>query len=172
VIIDSRELLRQPRFPVALLPVVALGSSSINFIISLIVVLLFLLLGGTVPGVSILMLPLVISVQFVLMLSIVYFLAAMNVIFRDTRHILPVVLQLCFFMTPIFYDITSVPERYRPFYLLNPMARLVGAYRTLLMQGNTPEWLPLFTIGMLSLGFMGLSHSFFRRTSYRFVEEL
>jgi lipopolysaccharide transport system permease protein len=172
VIVGSRELLRQPGFPAAILPVVAVGADLVTFLVSLFILTIVLGLAGTPPQAGILALPLVITVQFVLTLSLTYFLAACNVIFRDTQHIVGVLLQLYFFMTPIFYDVASIPERFRTLYLLNPMARILGAYRTSLMEGRAPEWLPLLTIGLLSAGFAGLSLRFFRRTSYRFVEEL
>jgi lipopolysaccharide transport system permease protein len=172
VIVESRELLRQPGFPAAALPVVAVGTNFINFLISMSILMVVLLLEGTAPKAAFLAVPFIIAVQFVLTLSFVYFFAALNVIFRDTQHILGVLLQLYFFMTPIFYDVTSIPEHYRTLYMLNPLARLLGAYRTSLMLGEAPDWLPLLIIGLLSATLMTFSLSFFRRTSKRFVEEL
>lgn len=172
VIVGSRELLRQPGFPAAILPVLAVGANLVNFLISLVVLMIVLVLSGTPLKAGIYALPFVVAVQFVLTLSLTYFLAACNVIFRDMQHIVGVLLQLYFFMTPVFYDVASIPERYRTLYMLNPMARILGAYRTSLMEGRAPEWLPLLIIGVLCAVFVGLSLKFFRKTSYRFVEEL
>jgi lipopolysaccharide transport system permease protein len=112
------------------------------------------------------------AVQFVFMLSLAYLLAALNAVFLDTQHILSVAIQLYFFLTPIFYDINSVPERYQVFYLMNPMAHLVGAYRNILVNDTFPPSIPLIIIFLFSLGFLLLSMKLFRKMSYRFVEEL
>lgn len=172
VILGSRELLRQPGFPMPILPVVALSVNLINFLTAMLLLLFVLVLTGKAPTANALALPLVMVVQFAFTLGLIYFLAALNVIFRDTQQIIGVLLQLAFFMTPIFYDVATVPERFRSLYLLNPMARIVTAYRSLLMHGDPPDWLPLAAIGILSLGLVVMSLKFFEKTSYRFVEEL
>ncbi len=172
VIRGSRELVKQPGFPTMVLPPPAVACNLINFLIAVLMLMLFLLLSGTVPGLSLIALPAVMAIQFVFMLSLAYLVAALNIIFLDTQYILSVALQLYFFLTPIFYDINSVPERYRGFYLLNPMTHLVGAYRNILMNDTFPPSIPLIVIVLFSLGFLWLSIRFFKKMSYRFVEEL
>ena len=81
---------------------------------------------------TILTLPLVIVVQFMLTLSLAYPLAAFHVRFRDTQYLLSVMLNMLFFLTPIFYDASVVPQRYQGIYHLNPILHLVGAYRAIL----------------------------------------
>lgn len=172
VVIASRELLRQPGFPVFILPIVAVGTNFVNFIISIQVLIIILILGNTGLNVTLASLPLVMAIQFLLTLGLTYFLAATNVIFRDTQHALTIILQLYFFMTPVFYDITMVPTSYRTLYLLNPMAQLLSAYRTILMKGEYPDWLPLLMVGAFSIILIGFGYRFFREVSYSFVEEI
>jgi lipopolysaccharide transport system permease protein len=88
----------------------------------------------------VLWLPILQLLQFVFTVSLSYFLAALNVTFRDTQHTLGVVLQLFFYLTPIFYALTNVPTSYQTLYYLNPMVHIVTAYRDILIQGTQPNW--------------------------------
>jgi lipopolysaccharide transport system permease protein len=114
----------------------------------------------------------VIAIQFVLTLGLSYIIATVNVIFRDTEHIVNVLVRLLFFLTPIFYEASSVPERYQTLYRLNPMVILIEAYRALLIHGTSPEWLSLLALGVLAIVLLGVGHRIFTRMSYRLVEQL
>lgn len=172
VIIANRPLIRQPNFPKAILPIVVTTTGLIHFLLAIPVLLIFLLFDGVKLQPVILLLPLLQILQFALTVSLSYFLAALNVAFRDTQHTLGVLLMLLFYLTPIFYDIKNVPPSYQFVYNLNPMVHLVTAYRDILLQGTWPHWQPLLMIAAgTGIGFpIGLQ--FFRRQSDRFVEEL
>ena len=85
-------------------------------------------------------------IQFALTVGLAYFLAALNVTFRDTQHTLGVVLQLLFYLTPIFYELSSIPDEYWFVYGLNPMVHIVTSYRQILIWGVQPDWLALAII--------------------------
>src|SRR2546425_822667 len=117
-------------------------------------------------------LPLVMVLQFILTLSLAYLVATANVIFRDTQHLLGVLLQLLFFLSPVFYEASAVPARYQPLYRLNPLVHLLDAYRAVLLRGTLPEGLPLLVLGVVAVGLLYVGLKVFTHTSYRFVEEL
>lgn len=171
-IVDNRELVRQPGFPVAILPVVTVAANVIHFVLALPVLAVFLWIGGWVPGPSLLLLPVLIGIQFVLTLSIAYFVAALHVTFRDTKHLLGVVLTLGFYATPVFYSQEQVPVRLRTVYGLNPMASLIESYRQVLLHGAWPDGSGLAAVAVASLLLLALGYRLFARTSYRFVDEL
>jgi ABC-type polysaccharide/polyol phosphate export permease len=171
-ITDNRELIRRPGFPAAILPVVIVMSSLIHFLLALPILLLFVLIAGIHLTSAILMLLVVIALQFLLTLSLAYLVATFHVTFRDTQHLLGVLLLLLFYLTPVFYTASAVPEPYQWLYFLNPMAHLIGAYRTILIQGEPPGYLMLLSLGVVSAGLLGLGYTVFMRASYRFVEEL
>jgi lipopolysaccharide transport system permease protein len=170
--LSSRELVRRPGFPVAILPVVAVTTHLIYFLLALPILLLFLIIGGGGVKPMILMLPLIMAVQFALTLSLGYLAAIANVMFRDAHYLLGVSLQLLFFLTPVFYDSSVVPERYRTFYQLNPMAHLVGAYRGVLIEGRSPDWLAMLALAGLAAGLLYIGLKTFMHASYRFAEEV
>jgi lipopolysaccharide transport system permease protein len=110
--------------------------------------------------------------QFLLTLSLGYLVSTVNVTFRDTQHILGVCFRLLFYLTPVFYDASSIPARYQVLYHLNPMFHLITAYRTILIQGDLPDLRALLALSVLTAGLLRLGHTVFQRASYRFVEEL
>jgi lipopolysaccharide transport system permease protein len=170
--LNSRELIKRPGFPVAILPVVAVTTHLIYFLLALPILMLFLIIGGGGVKPMILILPLVMAVQFALTLSLGYLAAIANVMFRDAHYLLGVSLQLLFFLTPVFYDASAVPQRYRALYQLNPMAHLVGAYRGVLIEGRAPDWVALLALAGLAAGLLYIGLRTFRRASYRFAEEV
>jgi lipopolysaccharide transport system permease protein len=172
VIISSRPLIRQPGFPVAILPVVIVTTGLIHFLLALPVLVIFLLIDGAQLTPLVLILPLLNLIQFSLTVSIAYFLAAINVTFRDTQHTLGVVLQLLFYLTPIFYELSSIPERYWYAYGLNPLVHIVTCYRQILIWGTQPDWLALAIITGCTAIALPIGYHVFKRQSLRFVEEI
>ena len=147
-------------------------SHLIHFLLALPVLLLFLTGGGIRQTTSILVLPLVIGVQFILTLSLAYLVATFHVTFRDTQYLLGVGLQLLFFLTPVFYDVKDIPQNYQLLYHLNPMAHLIGAYRSILISGELPNGHSLLLLGLIAITLLAIGYSVFTRASYHFVEEL
>lgn len=172
LITSNRPMIRLPGFPVPILPVVTVTTGMIHFLLALPVLLLFLAIDGVRPSLPLLVLPILLMLQFSLTLSLAYPLAAMNVTFRDTQHTLAVLLQMFFYVTPIFYDINSVPASIQWVYRLNPMVSLLEAYRTILLQAAWPDWGSLLGLGLLVAVALPLSYQIFKRQSQHFVEEL
>jgi len=171
-ITGNRELIKRPGFPPAILPVISATTPLVDLLVVLPFLLLFAVLGGGRLTGALLALPLVITLQFLLILGLGYVLATFHVTFRDVRHLLTVVLRLLFYLTPIFYDASLIPARYQTVYNLNPMVHLVAAYRMILIQGSLPDLRPLLIMAALVGGLLWLGQTIFTRASYRFVEEL
>jgi ABC-type polysaccharide/polyol phosphate export permease len=121
---------------------------------------------------TILVMPLIMTLQFLFTLVLAYPLAAVFVRFRDTQHILSVVLNLMFYMTPIFYSVSSVAPQCRWIYNFNPMSTLIQSYRDILIAGVQPNWSALAIIAATTLCLLPLSRHMFKNHSTRFVEEL
>jgi len=171
-VIQSRPLIRQPGFPAAILPVVVVTVGLLHFALALPVLLVFLLLDGARLTLFALLLPLLHLIQFALTVTLSYFLSALNVTFRDTQHTLGVLLQFLFYLTPIFYEIDSIPDRYWRLYGLNPLVHLVTSYRQILIWGVAPDWLALLIIVGCTAVLLPIGYYTFLRQSRRFVEEV
>ena len=172
VIISSRSLIRQPGFPTVVLPVVVVTTGLIHFVLALPILVIFLLIDGVKLTPLVLLLPLLQLIQFVLTVTVSYFLAAFNVTFRDTQHTLGVLLQFLFYLTPVFYQLDNIPKQYWYIYGLNPMVHIVTAYRQILIWGVQPDWLALIIITGIILILLPVGYRLFKRQSLRFVEEI
>jgi lipopolysaccharide transport system permease protein len=170
-IVGNRELIRHPGFPVAILPAVPVLSNLIHFAIAMALLVLVLVIDGGWLTAAFLALPLVAALQFVVTLGLGYCTAALQVRFRDTSHILAVMLLLGFFITPVFYRPGSAPDAYRALYLFNPMAILIDAYRAVLVEGRLPDAMPLLALGAVATILLWLGHWTFNRAHVRFAEE-
>ena len=168
----NQGLVNQPGFPIAALPVVAVASALVNLLIAIPLLLGLAWIEGAPPTITLIALPLVIAAQFVLVLALAYLIAAINVSLRDVEHILPILLQLGYYITPIFYSLANVPAEFLPAFEANPMTFLITTYRGVVMDGIWPDWtrLALTTAGSLGLLLVGMR--VFERARYRFLEEL
>jgi ABC-type polysaccharide/polyol phosphate export permease len=165
-------LVNQPGFPVAALPVVAIATSLINFVAGLPVLLAIALIEGASINWTLLLLPAVMAVQFLLMLGFAYLFAAVTVSLRDMQYALPVLLQLGYYVTPIFYNADAVPAEYHLFLVLNPMYHIISAYRSIILDGSIPELTPLIWITAGSILFLVITRRYFTKASVHFLEEL
>ena len=172
LITSNKALIRQPNFPTAILPVVTTMTGLIHFLLALPVLIIFLAIDGVQPSSVLFVLPLLMVIQFILTVGLAYPLAALNVTFRDTQHTLGVLLQMLFYLTPIFYDLNSVPKEFQPFYQLNPMVPLIEAYRAILLKGTQPDWQALLIVSLMVAVILPIGLAIFRRQSNTFVEEL
>jgi len=171
-ITGNRELIRQPGFPIPILPAIPVLSNLIHFLIALGLLLAVLLVTGASLTRAALALPLVIALQFMLTLSLGYFAATLQVRFRDTSHLVALLMFLAMFLTPVFYRASSVPPRYQSLYHLNPMVYLITAYRDVLIYGRWPDMSALLVLGVGVLLAFWLGHRTFTRASLEFAEEL
>jgi lipopolysaccharide transport system permease protein len=171
-IVDNRELIKRPGFPDGILPVVSLTTNFIDFLLALPILFVFLFLSGIHLAGTILLLPVLFAVQYILTLSLAYFVSTFHVYFRDTQYLLGILLMLGFYLSPVFYDPSSIPAGYQTLYHLNPMVTLIEDYRAILMEGSIPELRPLLLVTIIAVILLVTGYGLFNRSSRRFVEEL
>lgn len=172
MITGSRSLVTQPGFPLTLLPHVMVGVRFFHFLIALPILFAMLWSVGIRPGWSWLSLPVLAGVQYLLIVGLSYPLASINVIYRDTQHIVSVALQMMIFVTPVFYSIEKVvPEHARWFYL-NPMVGLLQCWRGVLLNNTWPDSGILGGLLALGIVLLILGRNLFVRQSHLFAEEL
>lgn len=170
--VANRELIRRPGVPAAVLPVVAVASNLVHFLLSLpILAGLFVMRGTPIPLTS-LWLPVLVGLEFAFIVACAYPLAILYVWFRDMQHLLRVALQLLFYLTPVFYQVSVIPGPLRVFYAANPMARLMDAFRDVLMYATPPDPAGLAIVAAWSAVLLLAGLFWFRRVGHRFADEL
>jgi ABC-type polysaccharide/polyol phosphate export permease len=165
-------LVNQPSFPLPALPVIAVTSALLNLLIALPLMLALAWVEGARPSLALASLPLVIGVQFLLILGVAYLVAAVNVAFRDIEQVLPILLQLGYYITPVFFSLARVPPQFVPLFRANPMASLMTNYRRVVMDGSWPIWSELGLVLALALILLVVGIHYFQRARFRFLEEL
>jgi ABC-type polysaccharide/polyol phosphate export permease len=156
---DSGYLIKAVYFPREILPLSTVLSCLIHFLITFIFVFPLLILFGYFPKWAVFSLLLIIFLQSVFVFGLSLFLSSVHVFFRDLRYILDVILMAWFWLTPIAYTASLIPERFLFFYKLNPMTLFVMAYREVLLDGVLPipkYWMAILlsTAGSLALGYL------------------
>jgi lipopolysaccharide transport system permease protein len=170
--LENANLLKKLSFPRLCLPVIVVANAGLNFAIIFGLFSAFLALSGNFPGWFYLaLLPvLVILVAFAIGLGIT--LGVLNVFFRDVGQFFGIFLQFWFWMTPIVYPVSILPERLQPYMDLNPMARLINAFQVILVNGQWPNWYSLWPVVVLALIMCVMGIGLFRRHAGEMVDEL
>ena len=120
----------------SILPLSDVLQEMVHFLFACPVILTALVLtSGTVRLEWLVLIPVMTAIQLAVIYPMAVILAAMNIIARDVEYLVGVLLQMLFFMTPIVYPLGSVPERYRPYFELNPFFPLITAWRTVFYEG-------------------------------------
>jgi lipopolysaccharide transport system permease protein len=170
--LEQANLLKKVSFPRICLPLIAVLNALLNFAIIFGLFLLFLLLSGQFPGwVALALLPLL-ALQLLLAVGLGLVLGILNVFFRDVGQFFTIFLQFWFWLTPIVYPATIVPEALRPWLAWNPMSAIVVAYQRLLVDGRTPDWASLAPAAVLAAGLCLLGLKLFRRRAGEMADEL
>lgn len=172
VFLDNANLLKKLSFPRLTLPVIVVVSAMLNFSIIFGLFMLFILVTGNLPGLSILaMIPLlVIHVLFAVGLGVT--LGVLNVFFRDTGQLSNVLLQLWFWATPVVYPATILPDWLQPWMNINPMYILMQGYQGIFVANQWPQWQGLSLFAVLALGLAVYALRLFRRHASEIMDEL
>jgi lipopolysaccharide transport system permease protein len=138
-LVSNQTLLRKVYFPRLVIPVSAVASGLLDFAIAFVVLLGLAARYGVTPTANILWLPVLVLLALVTALGVGLWFAALNVLYRDIQYIVPFLVQVWLYATPIVYPSSLVPERWRTLYAINPMVGVVEGFRwTLLGSGTAP----------------------------------
>ncbi|MEM1450046.1 MAG: ABC transporter permease [Planctomycetota bacterium] len=186
VLVDNQNLIEKVVFPSEVLPAFVTLSAMINMLIALPVVLAALawamlnpsedavaLGGGVQLGLNLAWLPLLLLLQSVFTVGLGYFLATFNLFWRDTFHVIGVLLTVWMFITPIFYAPVMMSKQGFGWMLdINPMHWLMDMYRGVLVQNVAPAPLDVARFGLVSVAVLAVGAAFFARQRPRFPDLL
>jgi ABC-type polysaccharide/polyol phosphate export permease len=171
-IIEGGSMLKKVFFPPQVLPTVTVIATFINFLLSLPLLFGVLLLFGVTFGWSLLALPLIMSAQFALTLGLTLIISAISVRYRDIPPILGHMLMFWFFLTPILYPVSSVPERFRTLLSFNPATPFFVAYQEALMYNRLVPWEAFGAMVALGAGALLVGVLVFEHLRWSLVEEV
>ncbi|MFH0895775.1 MAG: ABC transporter permease [Bacteroidota bacterium] len=151
-IISHQSMIQKIYFPRILIPFSKAMTGLIDFAISLLFVLVLLIYYRHSPGASLLYLPVFVLLTLITSLAAGIWISALTVRFRDFKHIVPFIVQLGLYATPVGYPSSLVPEKYQMIYFLNPMAGIVEGFRWCLLNTAAPPqhiWISFAVVFLL-----------------------
>lgn len=159
-------------FPLEILPVISMGAALFHGLASLAVLLAaFFLFNGFVHW-TVLFAPLVMLPLVMLTLGLAWMFASMGVFLRDVGQTIGIITMVMMFLAPVFYPITALPEKYRPWLMANPLTFIIEQMREVLIWGQMPNWagLALYTLVATAVAWAG--YAWFQKTRKGFSDVL
>lgn len=170
LVLGNANYVKKVVFPLEILPFVRLLSALINAVFSLGVLFVGILIFNHFIHWTTLLLPLIWLPMMMFTLGCGYFLASLGVFVRDMGAVIGVLTTMLFFLTPIFYPISAVPEPFRIFCRVNPIAIFVEDARRVVLWGLFPDW-PWFFFGMvLSVAVLIIGFVWFMKSKKAFAD--
>ncbi|MBU9293980.1 ABC transporter permease [Burkholderia multivorans] len=170
--IENANLIKKLSFPRLCLPVIVVANSLVNFAIVFMLFVVFLIVTGNFPGVPFLAVIPLLALLTLFAIGLGITLGVLNVFFRDVGQFFNIMLNFWFWLTPIVYSVDILPKSIQYGMQFNPMASLVQAFQTVMMQGKWPEWSQLWLVTALGIGLCLLGFSLFRKHAGEMVDEL
>ncbi len=175
-IIANGNIIKKVFFPREILPISIVTSGVVNFLISTIITLIFILVSGIGFTWYVVFFPLILLIQYILLLGMSFILSAITVYFRDLEHIITVFLMAAFYGTPIVYNLddllSKLPVAVDVIILSNPMVYIIEAYRDILYYQQMPDLQALGIVFISSVVLLVVGYFIFKKLQKGFAEEL
>lgn len=171
-IIENGNIVKKVYFPREILPISVVTSEAVNFIISTIIIIVFVLGYGVGISKYIIFYPIVLLIQYFLLIGISFIVSSVTVYFRDLQHFIGIALQLLFYATPIVYIPDAIPLEFQWIIKYNPMTYIINAYRDIFYYQQMPSLMFLARILILGIVICLVGYFIFNKLQRRFAEEL
>jgi lipopolysaccharide transport system permease protein len=170
-LVGNTHLISKVYFPRLLVSLASLGTGLVDFAIALAVMFGLCVFYGVSPSAGVLLLPLVLLVTLLAAAGVGSFLGALCGVYRDVRYVVPLLMQLWMFASPVIYPASLVPARWRWPYHLNPMAGVIDGFRAALLGSDVP-WGELASATATSMVLAWIGVAYFRRVERRVADLL
>ena len=172
IILGNTNYVKKVIFPLETLPVISLFAALFHTCISLCVLLMAFFIFIVYLHWTIVFLPLVFFPLIIFCLGISWILASLGVFLRDVSQTTVIITTVLMFLSPVFFPISALPEKYHIWIMLNPLTFIIEQARTVLIWGGMPNFIGLFlySLGALVIAWMGFA--FFQKTRKGFADVL
>ena len=172
LIVSNVNYVKKVVFPIEILPFITMGAALFHSLISLGVLLTaFVVFNGYLHWTAV-FIPLVLLPLVILTTGLGWMLASLGVFLRDVGQTIGVLTTLLMFLSPVFYPVTAVPERFRPFIMANPLTFIIEQAREVLIWGHLPNWLGLGTYTLVAVAIAWAGYAWFQKTRKGFADVL
>lgn len=172
-LVSNANLISKVYFPRLIIPTSAVIVSFVDFLVSGIILLGLMAFYDFVPSIQILTLPIFIVIAFATAIGTGLWLSALNVKYRDFKHLVPFIVQFGLYISPVGFSSNVIPEQWRLIYSLNPMVGVIDGFRWAILGNNTKVYLPGFIISILLVSTILLSGVlYFRKMERTFADTI
>lgn len=170
-LINDSNLISKVYFPRLLVPIASVVVNFVDLLISGIILLGLMAWYSFVPSWHILLLPCFTLLAFMVSIGGGLWFAALNVEYRDFRYVVPFIVQLGFFVSPVGFSSNVVPDQWRLLYSLNPLVGIIDGFRWAILGGTTQLYWPGFLLSVgLVLAILWSGITYFRMTERKFAD--
>ena len=169
-LVANQALLRKVYFPRLVIPAAAVASGIIDFLIAFVVLIGLVLWYGMMPTANVVWLPALVLLALVTSLGGGLWFSALNVLYRDIQYIVPFLVQVWLYCTPIVYPSSLIPERWRALYAINPMVGVVEGFRWALLDTDTAPGAMILVSAAAAVALLVSGLFFFRRMERSFSD--
>ena len=170
-LITNANMLSKVYFPRIIMPASTVIVSLVDFLISFVILVALMIWYQFMPDWRIITLPFFLFLALIAALGFGFWLAALNVKYRDFRYIVPFIVQFGLYISPVGFSTSVVPEKWRLFYSLNPMVGVIDGFRWAILGGSTHiYWLGFLLSSALTLLLFFLGIGYFRNTERTFAD--
>lgn len=169
-LVNNMNLVSKIHFPREILPLAAIMVAFVDFVIASSIFVMMMIFYQIPLNWTLLYIPLVLLIQIVLTFGVCLLASAFMVFFRDVRFLIPLVLQIWLYLSPVIYSTNMVPESLRALYFLNPMAAIIDTYRRIILFGQQPEWGYLALASVVSLLLLIAAYHYFKNAERQFAD--
>jgi len=174
-LIGNERLISKVYFPRMIIPAASVITSLVDFLISLGIMFILLLWYRTVPSINLVFLPLFIVMAFFASFGVGLWLTALNVKYRDFKHVVPFLVQIGLYLSPVGFTSdkasTLIPEKFRMLYYINPMAGVIDGFRWSFFGDKTPiYWTGMFLSLAVIIIFLLVGIRTFRKMEKSFAD--
>lgn len=172
VFIANANLIKKAMFPKIVLPAILVGTCLLDNVLLFLAILVVFALLGHMPGMELLWLPLLMLSTISLGVGVGLTLGVLNVFLRDIAQLMPIILQILFWFTPIVYPISIIPEKYQHYLYFNPVYPLIKAYQDVLVFDRSPDATQILLTCAVSFALLTLALFLFFRASEEMADVL
>ena len=171
-ITNNANLIKKVYFPREILPISVVTSGLVNFLISCLIILIFVIFGGLGITWHLVFLPFIIIVQYIFTLALIFVLSAFNVYVKDVEYIVAFIINMLFYATPILYTTEMFSGPILWLFRLNPLAHLINAYRDVFYVHHIPNLASLTVLFGVCIILIVVGYFIFKKLEKRFAEEV
>jgi lipopolysaccharide transport system permease protein len=172
LILSNANYVKKVVFPLEILPIIGMGAALFHTMASLAVLLIaFFIFNNYLPWTAV-FIPLILLPLIILSLGFAWMLASLGVFLRDVGQTIGIVTTIMMFLSPVFYPVSTLPEEYQPWIMVNPLTFIIEQSRAVLIWGQLPDWQGLSIYALSSIVVAWLGYAWFQKTRKGFADVL